>query len=115
MTNENAFLGQSFGFVRDNSGMTPAVNNGDSLATALGATHVYGGFTESFVTVDSTADFFATGHITIAVGINTENNRQQVRFGWSESIPNTSVIGACEFVATALKQSMVNETRKRDD
>lgn len=59
VTNENAFLGQGFTFVTNNSGMTPAVNNGDSLGSASGAVHIYGGFTESFVTNASGADYFA--------------------------------------------------------
>jgi len=61
VANENPFLGQGFTFVTNNSGMTPPVNNGDSLAAAQAATHVYGNFTESWVTVDSTSDYFATG------------------------------------------------------
>lgn len=58
---ENPFAGQGFSFVTDNSGMSPAVNNGDSLATAQAAIHSYGNYVESFVTVDSTVDYFATG------------------------------------------------------
>jgi len=61
VTNENAFNGQTFNFLVNNSGMTPAVNTGDSLASAQAAVHNYGSFTESWVTVDSTADYFATG------------------------------------------------------
>lgn len=61
VANENAFLGQGFSFVTNNSGMTPAVNNGDSLAAAQSAVHAYGGFTESFVTNASTSDYFDTG------------------------------------------------------
>lgn len=60
-TNQNAFSGQGFSFVTNNSGMTPAVNNGDSLASAQAAVHAYTGFAESFVTNDSTGDYFATG------------------------------------------------------
>jgi hypothetical protein len=59
--NENAFLGQGFTYVVNNSGMTPAVNNGDTLGSASAAVHNYGNFTESFVTNASTADYFATG------------------------------------------------------
>ncbi len=61
VTDENPFLGQGFAFVTNNSGMTPAVNNGDSLASAQAAVHSYGNFTESWVTNDSTSDYFATG------------------------------------------------------
>ncbi len=61
VTNENAFSGQGFTFVVNNSGLTPAVNTGDSLASASAALHTYGGFTESFVTNASTTDYFATG------------------------------------------------------
>lgn len=42
----------------DNSGMTPAVNTGDSLASALAATHVFGGFAESWVTNANAPDYF---------------------------------------------------------
>ncbi len=42
----------------DNSGMTPAVNTGDSLASALSATHVFGGFAESWVTNDVAPDYY---------------------------------------------------------
>ncbi len=59
--NENAFSGQGFTFLTNNSGMTPAVSSGATLATAQSAVHNYGGFTESWVTVDSTGDYFATG------------------------------------------------------
>ena len=59
--NENPFLGQGFTFVTDNSGMSPGVNNGDSLAAAQSAVHSYGGYAESFVTEASTTDYFDTG------------------------------------------------------
>jgi hypothetical protein len=61
VTNENPFDTRTFSYVVNNSGMTPAVNTGDSLAAAQAAVHVYGGYAESWVTVDSTADYFATG------------------------------------------------------
>ncbi len=61
VANENPFLGQGFTFVTNNSGMAPAVNTGDSLAAAQAAVHVYGNFTESWVTEASTADYFETG------------------------------------------------------
>jgi hypothetical protein len=61
VANENPFSGQGFTFVTNNSGMTPAVNNGDSLAAAQAAVHGYTGFTESWVTNASTADYFETG------------------------------------------------------
>lgn len=61
VANENPFSGQGFSFVINNSGMTPAVNSGDSLASAQAAVHTYGNFTESWVTNASTADYFATG------------------------------------------------------
>ena len=61
VANENPFDGRTFTYVINNSGLTPAVNNGDSLAAAQAAIHNYGGYTESFVTIDSTADYFASG------------------------------------------------------
>lgn len=45
----------------DNSGMSPAVNTGDSLAVALGATHVFGGFAESWVTNALVPDYYGGG------------------------------------------------------
>lgn len=59
--NEDPFTGQTFTFLTNNSGMTPAVNNGDSLSAAQAAVHNYGGFTESWVTNNSTSDYFLTG------------------------------------------------------
>ena len=59
--NENAFDGQTASFLVDNSGLSPAVNNGDSLAAAQAAVHIYGGYQQSYVSESSTADYFATG------------------------------------------------------
>lgn len=59
--NENAFDGQTFAFTVNGSGLTPAVGNGDSLASASAAVHAYGGYQQSFVTNDGAADYFDTG------------------------------------------------------
>ena len=61
-TNINAYGGTGTTELIDNSGMTPAVNTGDSLATTLAAVHVYGGgFSESYVSNASGTDYFAGG------------------------------------------------------
>jgi hypothetical protein len=61
VANDNPFDGRTFDFVVNNSGLTPAVNAGDSLAAAQGAVHAYTGYLESWVTNASTADYFETG------------------------------------------------------
>lgn len=60
-TNANPFSVATPAKMIDNSGMTPAVNTGDSLASALTATHIFGGFEQSWVTNASGSDYFAGG------------------------------------------------------
>ena len=43
--------------IADNSGMTPAVNTGDTLTSALDAIHIFGGVFESWVTIGSAPDY----------------------------------------------------------
>lgn len=50
--------------------------------------------------------FFTTGLIRIWLGFN-EQGKQHIRFDWDESVPNTSVIGACEFLSAVCKAKMV--------
>jgi len=58
--NTNPYSTATTAALNDNSGMTPAVNAGDSLASAVAATHVFGGVWESWVTNAAAPDYFAT-------------------------------------------------------
>jgi hypothetical protein len=60
-TNANPFDVATPAKMTDNSGMAPPVNQGDSLGSALSATHVFGNYAESWVTNASGADYFAGG------------------------------------------------------
>ncbi len=56
----NAYGGTGITQLIDNSGMTTAVNNGDSLETALFATHYFGSsYNRSYVSNGSGADYFS--------------------------------------------------------
>ncbi len=58
--NLNAYGGTGPTQLIDNSGMTPAVNNGDTLEAALAAVHTYGGgYAESYISNASGSDYFA--------------------------------------------------------
>ena len=56
--NTNPYSTATTAGLNDNSGMTPGVNAGDSLESALAATHVFGGVFESWVTVGADPDYF---------------------------------------------------------
>lgn len=60
--NANSFDVATPGKMVDNSGMTPQVNTGDSLSSALAATHVFGGFAESWVTNGVNPDYYGGGN-----------------------------------------------------
>jgi hypothetical protein len=57
-TNANAFDVALPAKMIDNSGMVSPVNTGDSLASALAATHVFGGHAESWVTNANAPDYY---------------------------------------------------------
>ncbi len=58
-SNTNVYSTATTDMLINNSGMTPAVDGGDSLNAALQAVHVYGGVFESWVTNASAPDYFA--------------------------------------------------------
>jgi len=58
--NTNPYSTATTDKLTDNSGMTPAVNAGDSLESAVAATHVYGGVFESWVTNGAAPDYSAS-------------------------------------------------------
>ncbi|MCK4294071.1 MAG: hypothetical protein KAY65_12805, partial [Planctomycetes bacterium] len=66
-SNTNAYSTATTDKLNDNSGLTPAVNAGDSLASALAAVHVNTGIVESWVTNDSAPDYFATSPAPVIV------------------------------------------------
>ena len=66
-SNTNPYSTTSIGNLNDNSGMTPAVNSGDSLVGALTATHAWGGIWESWVSNAAAPDYFATSSPAVVV------------------------------------------------
>jgi len=57
-TDTNHYSSATTAKLNDNSGMTPGVNAGDSLADAIGAIHANTGVFDSWVTNDSAPDYF---------------------------------------------------------
>ena len=57
--NTNPYSSATTATLNDNSGMTPGVNAGDSLASALAALHANTGVWESWVTNAAAPDYFA--------------------------------------------------------
>ena len=61
-SDSNAFSGQDGQFTVDGSGLSAAVNNGDSLASALTVTHSFNDtILDSYVTNDNGVDYFEAG------------------------------------------------------
>jgi len=56
--NTNPYSTATTAQLNNNSGMTPVINAGDSLESAMGAVHDFGGVFESWVTVGATPDYF---------------------------------------------------------
>ncbi len=56
--NTNPYSTATTATLNDNSGMTPGVNAGDSLASALAAVHANTGVFDSWVTNDAAPDYF---------------------------------------------------------
>ena len=65
--NTNPYSTATTDKLNDNSGMTPVVNTGDSLATALAAVHANTGVFDSWVTNDAPPDYFATSLAPVIV------------------------------------------------
>jgi len=65
--NTNPYSTATTDKLTDNSGMTPAVNAGDSLASALAAIHANTGVFDSWVTNASAPDYFAASQHPVIV------------------------------------------------